>query len=158
MSNVKFCFFYSWFPGKSPGGAGCPQAAHGSHMEQISTLQPVEEPPVEQVDVAWRRLWPMESPRRSRPRAGAAARGQEPMQEQGVWGELPPTRGGPVLEQFAPGGWMDPVVRSHVGAVLEELLPAGSPRRLSSGRTASRGRDPTWSRGRGLSPRPYLNP
>ena len=120
---------------------------------------PVEEPPLQQVDVAWRRrLRPMESPRRSRPRAGAAARGQEPMQEQGVWGELPPSRGGPVLEQFAPGGWMDPVVRSHVGAVLEELLPAGSPRRLSSGRTASRGRDPTWSRGRGLSPHPYLNP
>ena len=68
--------------GEVPGGAGCPPAAHGSHMEQISTLQPVEEPPVEQVDVAWRGLRPMESPRRSRPRAGAAARGEEPTQEQ----------------------------------------------------------------------------
>ena len=25
---------------EAPGGAGCPPAAHGSHMEQISTLQP----------------------------------------------------------------------------------------------------------------------
>ena len=41
--------------------------------------------------------------------------------------------GGPVLEQFAPGGRMDAVVRSRVGAVLEELLPVGSPCRLSSG-------------------------
>ena len=47
----------------------------GPIAEQISTLQPMEEPPVEQVDVAWRRrLWPMESPCRSRPRAGADAR------------------------------------------------------------------------------------
>ena len=38
--------------GEAPGGAGCPPAAHGSHTEQISTLQPVEEPPVEQVDVS----------------------------------------------------------------------------------------------------------
>ena len=30
---------------------------HGSYMEQISTLQPVEEPSVEQVAVVWRRLW-----------------------------------------------------------------------------------------------------
>ena len=42
-------------------------------MEQISTLQPVEEPPVEQVDVAWRMLQPMESPRRSRPRGARDA-------------------------------------------------------------------------------------
>ena len=53
--------------GEAPGGAGCPPAAHGSHTEQISTLQPVEEPPVEQVDVAWRRPRPVESPHRSRP-------------------------------------------------------------------------------------------
>ena len=88
---------------EAPGGAGCPPAAHGSHMEQISTLQP---------------------PRGGAPAAAggcgleeAAAHGEPPQQEQGVWGELPPTRGGPVLEQFAPGGWMDPVVRSHVGAI-----------------------------------------
>jgi len=30
--------------GEAPGGAGCPPAAHGSHMEQISTLQSMEEP------------------------------------------------------------------------------------------------------------------
>ena len=76
--------------GEAPGGAGCPPAARGSHMEQISTLQPMEEPPVEQVDVAWRRLWPMESPLRRRPRARAAVRGEEPAQERGFWGELLP--------------------------------------------------------------------
>ena len=72
----------------------------------------------------------MESPRRSSPRAGAAAHGEEPTQEQGVWGGAAAC-GGPVLEQFAPGGQMDPVVQSHVGAVLEELLPVGSPQRNS---------------------------
>ena len=61
-----------------------------SHVEQISTLQPVEEHLVEQVEVAWRRLQPMESPRRSRPRAGAAARGEEPTQEQVTRQELLP--------------------------------------------------------------------
>ena len=59
-------------------------------MEQISTLQPMEEPLVEQEDEAWRRLWPVESPHRSRPQAVAAAPGEEPTQEQGVWGELLP--------------------------------------------------------------------
>ena len=39
------------------------------------------EPLVEQVDVVWRRLRPMESPRRSRPQAGAAGRGEEPTQK-----------------------------------------------------------------------------
>ena len=53
-------------------------------------LQPMEEPPVEQVDVAWRRLRPMEGPCRSRPWAGAATCGEEPTQEQGIWGELLP--------------------------------------------------------------------
>jgi len=50
--------------------------------------------------------------------------------------------GGPRLEQFAPEGWT-PWYRPISGAVLEELLPVGSPRRISSTRTASRGRDPT---------------
>ena len=71
----------------------------------------------------------MESPRRSRPRAGAAARGEEPTQEQGAGGSCRPggTRAGAVCS------WgMDPVGRSRVGAVPEELLPVGSPRRLSS--------------------------
>ena len=89
--------------GEAPGGVGCPPAAHGSHMEQISMLQPMEEPPVEQLDVAWRRLRLMESPRRSRPRAGAAAHGEEPTQEQGALGGAA-AHGGPVLEQSAPGG------------------------------------------------------
>ena len=49
--------------------------------------------------------------------------------------------GGLILEQFAPDGltlWYGPIS----GAVLEELLPVGSPRTISSGRTASCGRDP----------------
>ena len=103
----------------------------GPTAEQISMLQPVEEPPLEQVDVAWRRLRPMESPSSSRPRAGASACGEEPTHEQGVWGQLPPTCGGLVLEQFAPGGWT-----LWYGAVWEQFLkscclwavPAGSVR------------------------------
>ena len=59
----------------------------------------VEEPPVEQVDVAWRRLQPMESPRRSRGSGGSCC----------PWG--------PVLEQFAPGGWTP-----WYGAVWERFL------------------------------------
>ena len=69
----------------------------------------------------------MESPRRSRPRAGAAARGEEPTQEQGAWGELLPTRGGPVLEQFAPGVWMDPVVRTHIWSSSGRAAACGKP-------------------------------
>jgi len=38
---------------------------------------------------------------------------------------------------------MGMVIRSHVGVVLGELLPVGSPHRISSGRTASCGRNPT---------------
>jgi len=37
---------------------------------------------------------------------------------------------------------MDPVVGTHVEAVLEELLPVGSPCRISSRKTTSYGRDP----------------
>ena len=60
---------------------------------------------MEQVDVAWRRLRPMESPCMSRPWAGAAARGEEPMQEQGVWGELLPV-GDPCWSSLLLGdGW-----------------------------------------------------
>jgi len=51
-------------------------------------------------------------------------------------------RGGARLEQFSPEGW-SPWNRPISGAVLEALLPVGSPRRLRSSRTASRGRDPT---------------
>ena len=50
-------------------------------------------------------------------------------------------RGGSRLEQFAPEGWT-PWYGPISGAVLEELLPVGSPRRISSARTESRGRDP----------------
>ena len=51
-------------------------------------------------------------------------------------------RGGSRLEQFAPEGWT-PWYGPISGAVLEELLPVGSPRWISSPTTASRGRDPT---------------
>ncbi|KAI6060344.1 Toxin PsTX-20A-like protein [Aix galericulata] len=67
---------HPWFP-------------HGSDLHAAAPPW-VEEPPVEQVDVAWRRLQPMERPCRSRPQAGAAARGEEPTQEQGCWGVLLP--------------------------------------------------------------------
>ena len=51
-------------------------------------------------------------------------------------------RRGARLEQFSPEGWT-PWYGPISGAVLEELLPVGSPRRISSSRTASRGWDPT---------------
>ena len=69
----------------------------------------------------------MESPRRSRPRAGAAARGEEPTQEQGSGGSCRPggTRAGAVCS-WGMGPWC--------GAVWEQVLescclwaaPAGS--------------------------------
>lgn len=43
-------------------------------------LQPVEDPTVEQVDVAWRSLKPVENPRQSSLQAGAADSGREPTQ------------------------------------------------------------------------------
>ena len=48
---------------KSPAACG---EDHGADLHAAAPPW-VEEPPVEQVDVAWRRLRPMESPRRSRP-------------------------------------------------------------------------------------------
>ena len=82
-----------------------PWVPHGADLHAAAPPW-VEEPPVEQVDVAWRRLRPMESPRRSRPRAGAAARGEEPTQEQGVWVELPPPVGDPCWSSLLLGnGW-----------------------------------------------------
>ena len=83
-------------------------------MEQISTLQPMEELLVEQVEVAWRRLRPIENPCRSRPRARAAACGEEPTQDHtGLGGAA--TCAGTVCY------WrVDPMVRNNVGAVLKE--------------------------------------
>ena len=97
-------------------------------------LQPMEEPPVEQVDVAWKRLWLMENPHGSRPRARAAALGEEPTQEQGSGGSCHPwgTRAGAVCS------WgMDPLVwtqleqflkscclwEAHTGSVHQRLHP-----------------------------------
>ena len=50
------------------------------------------------------------------------------------------------MEQFAHDEW-NPRFGAISGAVLEELLPVGSPLRISSGRTASHGRDPTLEHG-----------
>lgn len=36
---------------------------------------------------------------------------------------------------------MDPTVQSHVGTVFGKHLSVGNPRRISSGRTVSHGRD-----------------
>ena len=84
-------------------------------MEQGSTLQPVEETMMEQVDLHRWRLQPVEYPCRSRFWARPAARGEETMQEQVTGQELLPMedpvwsslllRGGlhgtdPYLEQF----------------------------------------------------------
>ena len=52
-------------------------------MELIPTLQPVEDPTPEQVEMPLRKLWPMESPHRSRLLAGTSARGGDPTLQQG---------------------------------------------------------------------------
>ena len=112
-------------------------------MEQGSTLQPMEETTVEQVDLHRRRLPPVEDPCWSRFRAGPVARGEEPTQEQESGGSCRPPVGDPCWSSLLLGdGWMDPVGRSRVGAVLEELLPVGSPHKLSWGRAASMGGTP----------------
>lgn len=43
---------------------------------------------------------------------------------------------------------MDPMIRTHVGAVLERLLPVGSPCRICPWRTASYGREATLEQGK----------
>lgn len=58
----------------------------------------------------------------------------------GGLGELPPMRGS--------ASRVSPVVFTCAGAVLGELQLVGNPDKVSSGRMASCGRDPTWSRGR----------
>ena len=83
----------------------------------------------------------------------AAAHG-EPPQEQGVWGELPPSRGGPVLEQFAPGGWMDGWTPWD-GAVWEQCLRSCCLWAARVG-SAGEGRHPVggtpWGAGAGRDP------
>ncbi|KAK4815745.1 hypothetical protein QYF61_006783 [Mycteria americana] len=59
-----------------------------SMVEQISILQPVEDPTPEQVDVPRRKLQPMESPCWSRLPAGAEAHGEELTLEQVFWQDL----------------------------------------------------------------------
>ena len=87
----------------------------------------------------------MEDPHGSRPQAGAAARGEEPMQEEQVtWQELLPM-GDPGWSSFL---LMDGTHGMDHGAVLEELLLVGSPCRISLRRMASRGRDPMLEQGK----------
>ena len=111
-----------------PGGAGFHAAAHGGHHSgagghALTEAAACGVPPPEQISGRSSSLWRGDH-------AGA--------------GDLPGTaaHGGHKLEQFAPDGWT-PWYRPISGAVLEELMPVGSPCRISSGRTASRGRDPT---------------
>lgn len=73
----------------------------GVQVEQISTLQPMEEPPVQEVEGAWRRLQPMESPHRSRPQARPTAHEEDPTKDQEVWRRVV-MHARPRLEQFAP--------------------------------------------------------
>ena len=63
----------------------------------------VEEPPGEQVEVAWRRLRPMESPAGAGPGPELQPVERSPRRSRALGGAA--ARGGPVLEQFAPGGW-----------------------------------------------------
>ncbi|KAK4830027.1 LOW QUALITY PROTEIN: hypothetical protein QYF61_008365 [Mycteria americana] len=82
-------------------------------VEQISTLQPMEDPTVQQVDMHRRKLKPMDSPHQSKPLAE-------------LWPvERSPHRSrGPALEQCIPEG-LYPMKRTHTGAILEELQPMG---------------------------------
>jgi len=139
--------------GRGPWWSRLSPCTHGSPMEQISTLLP----PCGWRSPRWSRwLWPgggcglwrapagagpgpQLQPWRGAP-AGAGGLGGAAAQP---WG----TRAGAVCS-WGMDGWMEPVGRSRVGAVLEELLPVGSPCGISWGRAASHGRDPTGSRGR----------
>ena len=141
-----------------PMGGGAPGGAGGCGLEEAAAHG---EPPQEQ------------APGRS------CSHGEEPPQEQGGWGELPPSRGGPVLEQFAPGGWMDGW-SPWDGAVWEQCLrscclwaarvgSAGEGRHPMGGtpRGAGAGRDPEGHSAESAlpvtilvepSPCPYLSP
>lgn len=67
-------------------------------MEQISPLQPIEDPVLQQMNMSWRKLQPVEkSPHRSRLLAGAVALGGQ-MLEQSVPERLYSVEG-PMLEQ-----------------------------------------------------------
>lgn len=66
---------------------GCPPAYQCTMLEQIM-LQPVEEPLLQEVDLARRSLWPVESPRKSRP----IAHKEKPIVEQVVCQEVQPMR------------------------------------------------------------------
>lgn len=120
----------------------------GTMVEQISMLQPIEEPMVEQavpcslwgttaeqVDLVWRRLQHMVSPSRSRLQAGAATCEMEPTVEQESgrsccwWG----THAGSVPEGWIQ--WYTPILEqflkkcslweAHVGSIWEGMHPDG---------------------------------
>ena len=106
-------------------------------MEQGSTLQPMEETTVEQVDLHQQRLWPVEDPCWSRFWARPVARGEETTQEQVTWQEMLPV-GDPgwssLLLRNGPRG-TDPYLEqflkccclwaAHAGSVQQGLQPVG---------------------------------
>ena len=106
-------------------------------MEQGSTLQPVEETTVEQVDLHRWRLRPVEDPCQSRFWAGPVACGEETTQKQVTWQKLLPVgdpgwsssllRDGPrvtdpYLEQFLKRCCL---WEPHAGSVQQGLHPVG---------------------------------
>lgn len=59
-------------------------------LEQMTTLQSMEDPTMEQVEMPWRQLQPVENPCWSRLLARIATCREEPVQEQVFWQELWP--------------------------------------------------------------------
>ena len=156
-----------------------PWVPHGADLHAAAPLW-VEEPPVEQVAVAWRRLRPVESPRRSRPRAAAAAMERSPRRSRGAGGSCRPAVGDPCWSSLLLGdGWMDGW-SPWDGAVWEQCLrscclwaarvgSAGEGRHPMGGtpRGAGAGRDPEGHSAESAlpvtilvepSPCPYLSP
>ena len=116
-------------PGEAHGGAGCLPAAHGRSMEQIS--------PCSHGGAAQRAAdedtLPLDTPPGT-VQTGAAAHVEQPAVGQKDWKRCCPRR--PMRSSAWRAG---PTVPSCAGAVLWELQPVGSPRKISLGRTASHG-------------------
>ena len=102
------------------------------HLRGDIYLQPMEDPLLEQVDIHWKKLQPVESPHWSRPLAGAVACGEEPTLEQLFQQDSWP-HWGPTLEK----------------SVSEGLCPIGrTPCWSCSWKTAAHGKGPRWRRRR----------
>lgn len=85
--------------------------------EQITTLQPVEEPTQEQMDIAWGCLKSTQSPHGGRDQARTAAHADEPTHKQMTQQVLQAT-GEPCWSSLAEGP--NPMVWTHIIAVLED--------------------------------------